>query len=359
MSSDSDVGAPREHRSRMIHLDAGQRRDPELNCRTVIGIEGLFQPAVPFEALFLAHYRAIRQLGRNAGGPGVAVVAVHVPSCSLAARGWVAARASGVGSVIVGRHSECDVLLDAPTLSLRHLALLVPPPASWDAHSIGFEILDLRTPQAFRDERGRQLEGCAAEGPAFVSVGPFALFFFQTGDVSDWPELATDAWAMLPERVLVSERGAEPDRWRRGGYGRRGRAPLAGGRSQTSITAIPAPLAPGEPLVAEGEEPLGALRITSDRGSRRILVGPRAAARGILLGRYDRCDGSEVLAHDCISRAHLLVKEIGGAIVGVDTASTEGTYVDGREHAARTVALGAGEVAVLGGERAFVRWQSP
>ncbi len=357
MSRDSDVGAPPDFRSRMIHLDAGQRRDAEQNCRTMIAVgDGVFSAPVPFEALFLAHYRAIRELGRNASGPGVAIVAIHVPTCSLAARAWVAARAGAVGSLVVGRHSECDVLLDAPTLSLRHLALLVPPPPSWDA--IGFELIDLRTQQAFRDERGRHLEGLAAEGPAFVSCGPFALFVLPTGDPADWPELATDAWAMIPERVLVEERAAEPDRWRRGGYRARPRSiRREGERSQTAITSIPSPLAPGEPLVMDGEVPLGALRITSERGSRRLLVGPAAASRGILLGRYSRCDGSEVLAHDSISRAHLLVKRVGDRVVAIDTASTAGTYVDGREHAVRVVALDRGEVAVIGGDRAFVRWQ--
>lgn len=352
--SDSDLN---DRRSRMIHLDAGQRRDAEANQRTMIAIvDPLSLAPVPFEALFVAHYRAIRELGRTTEGPGVAVVAVHVPSCRLAGRAWVAAQRDRLASAIIGRHSEVDLLLEAPTLSLRHLALIVPPPATWEARSVAFEVLDLRTDQAFRDEHGRQLEGMAAEGPAFVSCGPFALFFFQTGDPSQWPELATDAWNELPERVLIDERSAEPDRWRRGGYRDNAGPSDKSMRAQSRITSIPAPLLPGGALLADGEAPLGTLRITSEKGSRTLAVGRHAATRGVLLGRYTRCDASDVLAHESVSRAHLLVKRVGEDIVGIDTASTHGTYVDGKERAVRVVRLGRGEVAVIGEERAFVRW---
>jgi len=356
VSTDSEPGV-RDGRSRFIHLDAGQRRSRDANVGTMVMVfDAPYSVSTPFEALFVAHYRAIRAIGRSASGAGVAVVAVHVPTCSLAARAWLGARPGAVRSAILGRHSEVDVLLDAPALSLRHLALLVPPPASWDAGAVTYEVVDLRTQQSFQDERGRPLEGAQAEGPAFFTCGPYALFFLPTGDPSDWPELATDAWAMLPERVLVRERAAEPDRWRRRGYAARQEVEDAG-RSRSVITAIPAPLGVGEPLVAEGESPAGALRITSERGTRRLAVGKEALARGVLLGRYSRCDASDVLGHDHISRAHLLVKRVGDEIVAVDTASTTGTYLEGGEHTVRTVALGRGEVAVLGDDRARVRWE--
>jgi hypothetical protein len=354
VSHDSDVGArPPDPRSRVIHLDAGQLRDPGANCKTIIAIgDSLSVERVPFEALFLAHYRSIRELGRGAGDAGIAIVAVHARTCALAARAWVAARPGKIASAIIGRHSEVDVLLDGPTLSLRHLALLVSPLSSWDAPS--YEVLDLRTQAPFRDERGRPLEGLSTEGPALLSCGPFALFFLPTGDPADWPELAPDAWAMLPERVFARESAAEPDRWRRGAYGRR--SVKRRERQQTCITEIPSVLSAGEPLVLDGEAPIGTLRITGEHGSRNLAVGSFAAQRGVLLGRYERCDGSDILQNEHVSRAHLLVKRLGDRLVGIDTASTEGTYVDGQEHAARVVALDRGEVAVLGDGRAFVRW---
>lgn len=358
MSSDSEPGLYRDARSRVIHLDAGQRRERDANVSTLVTIlDAPVAESVPFEALFVAHYRAIRAIGRSASGAGVAVIAVHVPSCSLAARAWLGARPGAVASAILGRHSEVDVLLDAPTLSLRHLALLMPPPASWDAAGVTYEVIDLRTHQSFHDERGRPLEGAQAEGPALFSCGPYALFFLPTGDASDWPELATDAWAMLPERVLVRERAAEPDRWRRRGYAARKVEERDAGRSWSVITAVPAPLAVGEPLVAAGESAAGRLRIVSERGMRALAVGGEALSRGVLLGRYSRCDASDVLGHDGISRAHLLVKRVGDAIVAVDTASTAGTYLEGEERAVRSVAIGRGEVAVLGEDHARVWWE--
>lgn len=353
-STDSDPGFRRDVRTRIVHLDGGQARDPDANLRTLVVAPWDEPAAVPFEALFVAHYRAIRGLGRSVHELGVAVVAIHVPTCRLVARAWVAARPDRVQSSIVGRHSQADVLLDDPRISLRHLAILVPPPTRWEPHALGFEILDLRTPHAFHDERGRPLEALRAEGPALVSVPPFALYALPTGDPSDWPELATDAWAMLPERVFLDERRAEPDRFRRGAHRARPRA--EGSIRESHITLLPALAAPADRLVDDDEQPAGHLHVLTPRGSRRLAVGPRALSRGILLGRYERCDVSE-LFEDTVSRAHLLVKEVGGHVVGIDTASTCGTYVQGREDAVRTVALGAGQTAILADAGGTVRWE--
>lgn len=353
MSSDPDVRNDR--RSRFVHLDGGQARDPDANLRTMVAMPVPLAPCGPphpFEALFVAHYRAIRALGRSVAELGVAIVAIHVPSCRLVARAWIAARAGEVQSSIVGRHSEADVLLDDPRVSLRHLAVLLSPPSSWDTSSLAYELLDLRTPQAFLDERGRQLEALRAEGPALVALGPFALFFLPTGDPTDWPELATEAWSILPPRVFVDERHAEPDRFRRG----RHRAQRMQDDRHSAITLLPSVVGPDEGLLRDGEPVAGHVRITSPRGARRIAVGASAIARGILLGRYERCDAYELFA-DTVSRAHLLVKSVDGDVVAIDTASTAGTYVDGKEASVRVVALGAGEVAVLADEQAFVRWE--
>ena len=366
MSSGSDPGMRRmgDFRTRMIHLDAGQPRDREANFGTMALVLGSLHEKVadaqqvPFEALFVAHYRAIREIGRTATEPGVAVVAVHIPTCRLTGRAWLAARPSGVRSAVVGRHSEADLLLPDPGLSLRHLAVVVPPPASWDAGAIGFEVLDLRTSQAFRDERGRHLDGVLAEGPVFLSCGPYALFFLQTGDPSDWPELATDAWSMLPERVYLDERAAEPDRWRRGAHSVRSSA-RESRPDRSSITAIPALLSADDRLLLEGERALGTLLVASERGVRRLPLGSSAATRGILLGRYPRCESSEILADVHISRAHVLVKRAGGRLWAIDTASSEGMFAAGHPSSrARVLPLDGGEEVWIGQHRATLRWEA-
>jgi hypothetical protein len=337
-------------RTRVVYLDAGQLRDREANRGTMLHIPSYEAPVVPFEALFLAQYRAIRAMGRSLSELGVAIFVVHVQTGELVARAWVSARLDRVQSAIIGRHSEADVVLEDPRVSLRHVALVLAPPTRWESTGLAYEVLDLRTSIAFHDERGRHLEAFRAEGPSLVSLGPYALFFLPTGDPTDWPELATDAWASLPERVFFDERRAEPDAFRRGPHRRRGADPRAG-----SITYLPAVSAATPDLLTEGERPRGTLRVSTPRGERDLPVGADALARGILLGRYERCEFAE-LFDEFVSRAHLLVREVGGAVVAVDTASTSGTFVQGRERRARVVALDRGEVAELGERLGRVSW---
>ena len=58
-------------------------------------------------------------------------------------------------------------------------------------------------------------------------------------------------------------------------------------------------------------------------------MGAGATRQGVLLGRYERCDtaGLPVLANPSLSRVHLLVIEMGGALYAVDTASKNGSWV--------------------------------
>ena len=200
--------------------------------------------SVEFETLFAAQYRAIRSFCRACREPGVAVIAVHAGTGRLAGRLWLAARVGRPAIAIIGRHSAADLLLeDHASLSLRHLALVLSPLRSWDAHDVRFHVLDLRTAAAFQDERGRTLEAVRVEGPALLSCGRHALYFLQTGDATDFPRSAADAWAMLPERIYIDERDAEPDRWQRRIARHRVR-PRRHDRARTIVTEIRGPFTP-------------------------------------------------------------------------------------------------------------------
>lgn len=348
MSSTPSPGP--DPRTRVIHLDAGQRRDRSMNIGTIVQI-GFELPRAPFEALFSAHYPHIRSIARANAAPGLAIVAVHTSSRQLVARAWLAARADALAVAIVGRHSEADVLLDDPAIALRHLAVLVPRPRSWDAHALAYEIVDLRTGIAFRDERGHHLEAAWCDGPAMITCGAYALFLLQTGDPSDWPADARDAWSMLPERVMRDERAAEPDRWRRGAH--REHAPRP--RAVTAITSIPGLIGPEARLLAEGEEPSGRIRVHTALGVRSLAVGERALARGILLGRYARCDGADLFAEHHVSRAHLLIKRVDDRVTAIDTASSEGIYSDDRR--VRSIDLDREHTVFIGARRGSIRWE--
>jgi hypothetical protein len=126
------------------------------------------------------------------------------------------------------------------------------------------------------------------------------------------------------------------------------------------VTAIRGPVRADDGLLREGEAEIGTLRIATDAGVRRVRVGRDAAERGILLGRYARCDSSDLLSDIGVSRTHLLVILVEGTLYGIDTASTCGSYVvrDERLVEFRELALtGAQDVELaLVDERVRIRW---
>jgi pSer/pThr/pTyr-binding forkhead associated (FHA) protein len=89
--------------------------------------------------------------------------------------------------------------------------------------------------------------------------------------------------------------------------------------------------------------------------ARRVLrVGHAALRDGILLGRYDRCDGA-AHADSGVSRVHALLIQLGEQLVAVDLASTNGTAEVGAPPA-RSIVMGACTELVLG-EVTRVRWR--
>jgi hypothetical protein len=92
------------------------------------------------------------------------------------------------------------------------------------------------------------------------------------------------------------------------------------------------------------------------RGVRRVIrVGAQALAEGILLGRYDRCQGWDVLADTEVRRVHALIIQLRDRLVAIDTASTNGTFVDNQR--VRLVELRDGMPLALGTSgRVRVRW---
>ena len=131
------------------------------------------------------------------------------------------------------------------------------------------------------------------------------------------------------------------------------------GDAQTLITAIRGPVHADDQLLRDGERALGAVNVLTEHTARRIAVGAAAASRGILLGRYSRCDAAELFEHETISRTHLLLLRVDETLYAIDTASTCGSFVDrGRHqhHEFRVLALEGDTNIVLADERAAVRW---
>jgi hypothetical protein len=242
-------------------------------------------------------------------------------------------------------------------LSLRHLAVLVHRKQL--RRPVGFRVLDLRAPTPFTDEQGRWLQSVEAQGPVMIRCASLALMFFPTeAGGAGWPESANEAWRNVPERVYVEgkslgrERGpvCGAKRWRVEGELSRAR-PVG----QTLVGTLPGPLVASAESSDSGSS-RGELRLRSQLGRASVKLGARALEQGVLIGRYERCDtaGLRLLSVPSLSRVHLLVIELDGALHAVDTASTNGTRFAGQP--IRSTRLETGAPVVLAGHTS-VTWE--
>lgn len=344
-------------RTRVIELADGQDRAGAGNLRTMamVGARPRGDKPRPLPLIAL-RWREVHATLAAAREPGVAVVAIDTQRDRLAGSMWIAAKPGAINVGVVGRHGQCDLFLDGDAaLSLRHLVLIVEPATDWGGPGgadVRYRLVDLRTGTGFVDEAGRMLEAATALGPAFVMIGRYLLLCFPTGGDA-WPAELDAAMAMLPERIYVDERDAEPDRWQRH------RRSFAEGTNveDTSvkpigasvITAVRGPARARIAAVESYEAKVGHFELTSRLGHDVIDVGADALRRGLLLGRYSRCDtaGARSLALERISRVHVLVIEIAGRVWMIDAASTNGIAVGGKTVRVHPVA--DGEPVDLGG----------
>jgi hypothetical protein len=310
-------------------------------------------PDGTFEDLFLAHYSSLRVHLEGRREPGLALLVAS--RRRVEASGWFAAKEDVVDTLIVGRHACADVFLPSdPRFSLRHLALVLH--RTGDAGGAAFRALSLRTPVPMSDEGGVPLEALEARGPVLFRCASFAFLLFPTGGATPhWPEDPEAAWSRVPPRVYV-ERVLARSRPDPAPFIVRGVAP--GGADSGAITlatTLPGPVFPS--LSFEGPGPArGELRVSSAAGRVAVRLGASAASRGVLLGRYDRCDtaGLPILSDPALSRVHLLVLELGGALYGIDTSSLNGVWC-GPERV-RAVRIQPGLRLSLAG-RAEVEWR--
>jgi hypothetical protein len=353
-------------KTRIIHLEAGQDRQHRENPETRMLVFESAPAAASFRDLFLRNYAAVRDRCASFGQPGLAIAAVDQFSGRLAGILCIAAKIGTANSAIIGRHSMTDLYLDGDaSLSLRHLVVVVSP-LDLTSGEVRFRVVDLRTQAAFQDEHGRRFEGLVAEGPLFIRCGSYVLFCLPTGDPTSWPEIGEDAWACIPERVYLETDEAEPDRWRRKRrvrtrHERPERGEASGIDRRGAITLVQGELGPVRAqtrLLGDGEQPVGVLRLRVANMVHSVLVGPRAIHRGILLGRYERCDvdGSKLLTSESISRVHLLVIEVADRVYAIDTASTNGTWMAEDDREVRIVALDTTTELCLGNDLAYLRW---
>ena len=313
----------------------------------------------PFAQAFQQDYPRIRRLLNDHPRPGLGLFVSGADG--LEASAWVPCGESGIEPVVIGRHSHAELFLPADVrLSLRHLVVVVHPgPAR---ARVRFRVLDLRTSTAFADEEGHRLEALESEGPLMLRCASFALLLLPTADTDvPWPESAAEAWERIPGRVYLEGEPADPDRWlaplnHSRPLVRPLARPIAGGSGPPTLAStFPGPVFPSRALESSGPA-RGELVVRSESGRVSLKLGAEATRRGVLLGRYERCDtaGLPVLSADGLSRVHLLVVEIGQVLYAVDTASTNGTWLDARR--VQFVRMEPGISLSLAG-KALVEWR--
>jgi hypothetical protein len=282
------------------------------NARTcVLGAFGSFDAPPralgPREAFFVA-YERLSLLAGVAPSPGFVVAAVD-PRARVMASLCLGDR----DALVIGRHTQCGLRLDAEIVSLRHIAALV----RFEEGRPLLRLWDLRTGVPFLTEDQRPNGAVSADGPLYVSLGGYAVWFVPTG--SAWSGGPEAAWRALPPRSFLDRRDhdarplCDPPRLQ-------AFVPFSD-HPTTMVTSLLPPL-----LMGEGPEPevgWGELRLVSSARRERRSVSAERLEQGVLIGRYERC-GVMVAEDHRISRVHLLLVRIGGEVWAIDTASTNG-----------------------------------
>jgi hypothetical protein len=308
--------------------------------------------------LFLATYERFSAVCRTVDEPGLAIIAIDERTLRCAGVVKVVARVGRTVAAIVGRHDQCDLYLRGHDgLALRQFAVVLAPVQSWapGAKAVQYRIIDLRTTDGMADEDGRLLRGIRAEGPAILRCSGYTFYILSLGDPTDWPQSASDAWEMLPERVYFNELENCA-----AGSDARLRLPRNDLR-QSFIFRTAGPRETGViPKTATGvigNEADLAGRLEIEGPNRRVIldVGHDALRDGVLLGRYGRCDASEALDDPSLSRVHALLVCEDDKLLLVDTASYNGTRIVG-EHRSRVIELDR-DLELQIGKHTRLRWR--
>ena len=293
-------------------------------------------------AAFRAAYERLRRLALQARGPAVLGVAVDGEGSVLGAVSVEPGQA-----LIIGRHTGCGLRLPSDTVSLRQLALYVPSGAPGAAPDI--RLWDLHTEHLFHTEDGRPGAAVAAQGLLYVSVEEYALLFVPTRGASEeeWPRRSEEAWAALPPRHFLDRQAPTADRRRPSRHLR-----LDGQEYHTNVTRL------GPLMLLSGHErpdaAWGSLRLVGPRSEEEHHISLARLEQGVLLGRYERC-GVLLGGQDTgLSRVHLLLVHLGGELLALDTASTNGTWRGPVE--IQTTVLEDSDTLELG-ETLVLRWR--
>jgi hypothetical protein len=219
---------------------------------------------------------------------------------------------------VIGRHECCALTLRDEEVSLRHALVRV---TRMTGDEVRVRLIDLGSSNTFHTEDQQACKSVMAEGPMFVNLLGYQLYLLPTGNMSlgRWADDADSTWKSFPERVYFDHR--IPERMVND-VRPQGRA-----RRHTYMTLLPA----AQHLRARpgaGGESLGTILLSAENTQIAHRVSHEDLERGVLIGRYERCQLAG--AAGSLSRVHLVLLLDGGDIWAVDTASLNGTIVEGQ-----------------------------
>ncbi|MSP63898.1 MAG: FHA domain-containing protein [Myxococcales bacterium] len=298
------------------------------------------EPARPFAEVFAEVFPVLRSIHAAFHQPGLLVVAVR--DGRRIESHLHLDLSSGGAHALIGRHQRCDLYLaHDPAISLRHALLRATRVGKSE---VRLRLLDLCSGVGFYTEDDVPCESLTAEGALFVRAGHYHLLLLPTGDLqpSAWGDDAGETWASFPERIYLDRR--IPDRLPRP-------IQLAGAatpeRASRTTHIVPAVRPLRAPSAREGDQGLviAQLALKSRSGQISHPVTDADLEHGRLVGRYERCQLGG--AENSLSRVHLLVLRDGDGTWAIDTASTNGTTLDG--DGVRAVRLDVARELGLGG----------
>jgi hypothetical protein len=186
------------------------------------------------------------------------------------------------------------------------------------------------------------------------------LMLLVTDPTNSMPDKAEAAFECIPERVFISERAGAARGRQHAARAVEARSRVGGlqpsdddGFGVTLVEAVAAPVCSENDVLAVGEPVIGTLVLEHGNATRTLRVGNSALGRGILIGRYARCD--LCLDNGAISRTHLMVVKHGDHVLAVDLASTLGS-AKGSERFEVTP-LASGETSTLA-DVARITWRT-
>lgn len=259
-------------------------------------------PGPRLEAAWLdrAYRRAVTLDAPAMSAPGVRLV-----WCCGDELGWHDLVAHRRAFAVVGRHTQCDVVLPQDAaVALRHLLLRA---TELEDGAMALRVLDLRTGLGFHLDDETERRALATVGPLAMRVGRYALVALPSG--VDLPDERPQA------EILESSHMP--------------RHASSTGRITSVTTLPPAPLL--EDILRDVAAPSHA-RLTLRRGGKWATVDlPDAALdAGVLVGRADRCETRlRPVLTESVSRVHLLLLRENATVHAFDVASLQGIYADG------------------------------